>query len=180
MEKKIYQFWFYFILTVLAIFLVPICIFFLIKFFSEDSGRWNLVFATWSGAFAIIAVRLMIPVKYFLTIDFGKKSIRHVGCPVVPIYSHRKERKKVEESVKFGEFSNEMFLLETTSVEVYKLNKIEWKNLRGVYVFNKFLKLNSIDGKQNYIPIAMYSKKQIRRLLAYIQEINPNIQHINV
>jgi len=174
MEKKIYAFKFYLILTVVVICLIPVSAFLIIKaFISGIDILWGGI----PGVLAAIAVCLIVARNFYVAINFDKKSVRHTGYPVILDRSYRyRDRQKYLELVNSGELSTEVFLPDATSVEIFKFSKAERKNIRRIQIFNKYLKFSLVNGKQNYIPIAMYSKRQIKRLIAGIREVNPAIQ----
>jgi len=125
-----------------------------------------------SGAFAAITFLIIKERDEYVAINFDKKTVRYSGYPVLPIHYYRKDGEKVAS----GEWGKEVFLPDAISVEVYKLSETERQNLKGVSVFNKQLKFNLVNGRQYYIPISTYSKRQIKELITAIQEINPAIQ----
>jgi len=80
-------------------------------------------------------------------------------------------------TVKKDEWNYKVYLPDVESIEVVKLKKSDRKRLLGSkQIFHKYLKINIIYNKNKYIPISMFSRKQIRKVLNVFQKINPKIQ----
>lgn len=80
-------------------------------------------------------------------------------------------------TVKKDEWNNKVYLFDVESVEIIKLKKVDRKRLLGSkQIFHKYLKINIIYNKNKYIPISMFSRKQIKNILNVFLIINPKIQ----
>lgn len=101
-----------------------------------------------------------------LTINYNEKNINFFGLGFGSWNTVRKD-----------EWNYKIYLLDVESVEIIKLKKTDRKRLLGSkQIFHKYLKINIIYDKQKYIPISMFSGKQIKKILKSIQEINPKIK----
>ncbi|MCL2522782.1 MAG: hypothetical protein FWE36_08000 [Erysipelotrichales bacterium] len=59
-------------------------------------------------------------------------------------------------------------MTEVKSIEIVKLSKDERKKYVGKTIFNKYLKILMVSGKEKYLYVSLFSKRQINKIITTI------------
>lgn len=162
MKKKMFAFWQNLIMIIIFLCLVICFIFSLIKDLPNRFSDVTVIL--FACIFGFSWCFLFFQRK--ITLNSDDKKINFFGLG----FGSWKTAKK-------DEWNYKIYLPDVESIEIIKLSKEDRKRLLGSkQFFHKYFKFNIVYNKQKYIPISMFTKKQIKEILKYIQEINSKIQ----